>query len=56
VDTNEELRKLRMGAAATALNMARANPSYATSLVERMREPDRDEFSDASLVRTLLQH
>ncbi|BCB83127.1 hypothetical protein [Phytohabitans suffuscus] len=55
VDPNEEIRKLRIGASATSLRLARDNPSYAASLIERMQDTEREDHGDGHLVRTLLQ-
>jgi hypothetical protein len=55
VDTNAELRKLRIGAAVASLNMATGNPQYAASLIERMPGAAARDHSDASLVRTVLE-
>jgi hypothetical protein len=55
VDPNEQLRKLRIGAAVTSLRMAAGNPGYAVSLIERMPDAVAGDYSDASLVRAVLQ-
>jgi hypothetical protein len=55
VDTNEQLRKLRIGATAASLHLATGNPGYAISLIERMPDAPTGDYSDAALVRTVLQ-
>ncbi|NLU81078.1 hypothetical protein HCA58_22570 [Micromonospora sp. HNM0581] len=55
VDTTEQLRKLRIGAAVTSLHMATTDPNYATSLIERLPDAATSDYSDASLVRAVLQ-
>jgi hypothetical protein len=53
VDTNAELRKLRIGAAAASLNMAVSDPGYAMSLIDRMTAASNDT-DDAHLTRSVL--
>lgn len=54
VDPNEQLRKLRIGAATSALHTAAGSPSYATSLLERMPLATGTQIDDAYLARIVL--